>query len=133
MDIGLFIIIMVVLYVIPELLKRFRKKKPYQYPEFPQAGERPENAGMPGALSQGVKPPPVPVYATAGERTPVDDADPYGNTKTGVPVLVHLEPVGAQTGLYSLSSQGAIQGIVWAEVIAPPVALRRRSYGRRKL
>ena len=30
MDIGLFIVLMIVVYVVPELLKRMKKKKPYQ-------------------------------------------------------------------------------------------------------
>lgn len=34
MDIGLFIVLMIVVYVVPELLKRLKKKKPYQYPDF---------------------------------------------------------------------------------------------------
>ena len=133
MDIGLFILIMIVLYVVPELLKRFKKKKTYQYPDFPQTGDRPENVGMPGTLSQGVKPPPVPPISATGEGMPGDEGDPAWKAQDGVPVLVTLEPVGAQVGYYSIDAEHAMQGIVWAEIMAPPVALRRRSYGRRRI
>ena len=133
MDIGLFILVMIVLYVVPELLKRFKKKKPYQYPEFPQTGDRPENVGIPGTLSQGMKPPPVPSSAGPDEGMPGDEGDPSWKAREGVPVLSALEPAGVQVGQCSIAAESARQGIVWAEIMAPPVALRRRSYGRRRL
>lgn len=126
MDIGLFILVMIVLYVVPELLKRFRKKQPYQYPEFPQTGERSENVNLPGTLSQGMEPPPVPSLAATGEGLPGDEGEPAWKARTGVPVLITLEQMAPSASLYSLNSQEAMKGVVWAEIIAPPVSLRRR-------
>ena len=132
MDIGFFIIILVVMYVVPELLKRFKKKPQYQYPQFPQPGDRPENAGIPGNLSQGTKPPPVPAFAALDEGKTGDGGDMAWGAMA-VPVLANLESAGTQTASFILDTGSAIQGVVWAEIIAPPVSLRRRNYGRRRL
>ena len=80
MDIGLFIVLMIVVYVVPELLKRLKKKKPYQYPDFPApmppTGQYPSPPGIPGELSRGMKPPPMPLYAVQEEGTAGDEGDP---------------------------------------------------------
>ncbi|HWR28618.1 MAG TPA: hypothetical protein VN631_02190 [Negativicutes bacterium] len=133
MDIGLFVIIMIVMYVIPEIMKRLKPKKPYQYPEFPSTLPPDGNVpvGMPGELSRGVKPPPVPVMT--GEGMPGDEGDPSWG--------LHVEPVLPEMkGLTEAPEEklhwgagGAAMGLVWAEIIAPPVALRPMRHGIRRL
>lgn len=132
MDIGLFILVMIVLYVVPELLKRYKKKQPYQYPEFPQTGDQPENAGTPGTLSQGTKPPQIPAYASE-KGTPGEAGDLIWAVPKTDPALLATETASIQTGAHYLNSQNAMQGIVWAEIIAPPVSLRRRRFAVRKV
>ena len=124
MDIGLFIIIMIVLYVVPEILKRFKKRRPYQYPEFPQERE-PVEDGMPGSLSQGTKPPPVPYVADEGVAG--DEGDPSWKVEPVTAISTGSELRETQGSSYGLDYRAAMQGIVWAEIIAPPVALRRRN------
>ena len=123
MDIGLFIVIMIVMYVVPEIMKRFKQKKPYQYPEFPSPvptnGQ--DAAGMPGELSHGMRPPPLPL--TGEEGTPGDEGDPTWRMNTddsGLTKILPAEP--ALDKRWELC--GVAQGFVWAEIIAPPVSLR---------
>ena len=131
MDIGLLIFFMIVLYVVPELLKRFKTKRTYEYPEFPT--QKPGGpVGMPGTLSQGMKPPPVPAAAALDEGKTGDGGDMAWGTQINIPLLANLESA-SQTGSFELDTRNAMQGVVWAEIIAPPVSLRRRSYGRRRL
>ena len=120
MDIGLFIVLMIVVYVVPELLKRLKKKKPYQYPDFPAptppTGQYPSAPGIPGELSRGMKPPPMPLYAVQ-EDAPVNEI-------TGGEIETQ--------SVWGLDPGQAMQGLVWAEIIAPPLALRhlRQHRGR---
>ena len=132
MDIGLFIVIMIVMYVVPEIMKRFKQKKPYQYPEFPSPvptnGQ--DAAGMPGELSHGMRPPPLPVID--GEGTPGDEGDPtwrMNSDDVGMPKIVAELPVADRR--WELC--GVAQGVVWAEIIAPPVSLRPIRRGIRRL
>ena len=130
MDIGLFIVLMIVVYIVPELLKRFKKKKPYQYPDFPTSNPTPgpqsSPPGIPGELSRGIKPPPMPLYALQGEEgTAGDEGDPAWEVRMNAPVVgiaeseLHIAPV------FCFDAQQAAQGVVWSEIIAPPLALRQ--------
>ena len=130
MDIGLFIVVMLVVYVVPELLKRFKKKRTYQYPEFPPAGES-TGGGVPGTLTQGTKPPPVPVYASE-EGAPGDEGDPDWAMRQVAPVLAVADLGNVPAGASSVNAQNAMQGIIWAEIIAPPVSLRRKNQTLRR-
>ena len=133
MDSGLLIIALIAMYIIPEILKRLKPKKPYQYPEFPpnQPSEGQGPAGIPGELSRGIKPPPVP--AMSGEGMPGDEGDPFWRmpqeSVASEGKLFMAEHAKDQTGVVS----GAALGIVWAEIIAPPVALRPMRRGIRRL
>ncbi len=132
MDIGLFIVIMIVMYVVPEILKRFKQKKPYQYPEFspPTPTDGQDAAGMPGELSRGMRPPPLPLVG--GEGTPGDEGDPAWQKKvddSGMPrILTELPALDRRWEL-----GGVAQGLIWAEIIAPPVSLRPIRHGMRRL
>lgn len=126
MDLGLFLVIMILFYVVPELLKRFKKKRPYQYPEFPPTDEQ-AGARMPGSLSQGAKPPPVPVMAASAEGTAGDEGDP--NWRSENPPAVPASSITKELSVCACCTDArtVMQGIVWAEIIAPPVSLRRKN------
>ena len=132
MDIGLFIVIMIVMYVVPEIMKRFKQKKPYHYPEFPSPvpTDGQDAAGMPGELSHGMRPPPLPVLD--GEGTPGDEGDPTWRMNTDDSGLTKiLTELPALDRRWELG--GVAQGLIWAEIIAPPVALRPIRRGMRRL
>ena len=133
MDIGLFVVIMIIMYVVPEIMKRLKTKKPYQYPEFPST--QPPGAqvpvGMPGELSQGMKPPPIPVMS--GEGMPGDEGDPSWGLRME-PVFPEMKGfIEGQEEKLHWEAGGAALGLVWAEIIAPPVALRPMRRGMRRL
>ena len=136
MDIGLFIVLMIVVYVVPELLKRLKKKKPYQYPDFPAptppTGQYPSPPGIPGELSRGMKPPPMPLYAVQEEGTAGDEGDPDWGVKMTAPVNEITGGEIETQSVWGLDPGQAMQGLVWAEIIAPPLALRhlRQHRGR---
>jgi len=133
MDIGLFVVIMIIMYVVPEIMKRLKPKKPYQYPEFPptQQPDAKVPVGMPGELSRGMKPPPVPVMS--GEGMPGDEGDPsWGLRMESVLPEVKGFTEGPEEKLH-WGAGGAALGLVWAEIIAPPVALRPMRRGMRRL
>lgn len=133
MDIGLFVVILIVMYVVPEVLKRLKPKKPYQYPEFPstlpQGGQGP--VGMPGELSRGMKPPPVPVMT--GEGMPGDEGDPaWGlHTEPLFAAMKEFSGGSADEKMQPVASEAAM-GFVWAEIIAPPVSVRSMRRGIRR-
>lgn len=125
MDIGLFIVILIVMYVIPEVMKRLKPKKPYQYPEFPSTlppdGHGP--VGMPGELSRGIKPPPL--QDMTGEGMPGDEGDPAWKLRTEL-TYPEVKGIAGESGeSFRVGASEAALGFVWAEIIAPPVALRQ--------
>ncbi len=137
MDIGLLIGLMIVVFVVPELIKRMKKtKKPNQYPQIPLPIPSPEQnypaPGIPGGLSQGVKPPLISVYEMSGEGMAGDEGDPDWARKEDLTVLDVSGPL--ETGQMALrfDPAEAAQGVVWAEVFAPPLSMRpnRRSLRR---
>lgn len=133
MDIGLFIIIMIVMYVVPEILKRLKPKKPYQYPDFPpalpQGGQGP--VGMPGELSRGMKPPPVPEIS--GEGLPGDEGNPAWAMREE-PTMPEVKGLAGDLSLgLPWSAREVAQGIIWAEIIAPPVTMRPMRHGIRRI
>ena len=136
MDIGLFIVLMIVVYVVPELLKRLKKKKPYQYPDFPApmppTGQYPSPPGIPGELSRGMKPPPMPLYAVQEEGTAGYEGDPDWGVKMTAPVSEIAGGEIETQSVWRMDPSQAMQGLVWAEIIAPPLALRhlRQHRGR---
>ena len=133
MDIGLFIVLMLVVYVVPELLKRLKKKTPYQYPDFPASPPSipyPTAPGIPGELSRGMKPPPMPLYALQDEGTAGDEGDPEWGAKATASVSgIGIGEVEEKTA-WSLGPNQALQGFVWAEIMAPPLALRQVRHNR---
>ncbi|EAX47565.1 undifferentiated embryonic cell transcription factor 1 [Thermosinus carboxydivorans Nor1] len=105
MDFGLLIILMLVLYVLPELLKRRRPPK-YEYPHIPQpAPPEPEptgqaGAGMPPAMP--IKPPlPPEVHVPAPTKAP--ETSPWEG---------------------KLNNALLVNGVIFAEILLPPRAKR---------
>lgn len=123
MDIGLFIIVLIVMYVIPEIMKRLKPRKPYQYPEFPSTLPQEQvPAGIPGELSRGMKPPPL--VLMNGEGMPGDEGDPMWGIQAK-PVITELgEFTDEREEHFHLGPNEAALGFIWAEIIAKPVALR---------
>lgn len=136
MDIGLFVVLMIVVYVVPELLKRMKRKKPNQYPPIPipippQGQDRP-GAGIPGELARGIKPVFHSVYEMSGEGMAGDEGDPDWESKESLEVEDVSGPLAVGELTLRFDPAEAAQGVVWAEVLAPPLAMRsnRRSLGR---
>jgi hypothetical protein len=126
MDSGIIIVLLIAMYVIPEILKRLKPKKPYQYPEFPST--------LPPTEQGPAKPPSIPVLS--GEGMPGDEGDPFWQipkaaVSTAVPETKRLSPESFAEP--SWGSQGVAMGIIWAEIIAPPVSLRPMRRGVRRL
>ena len=113
MDSGILVVLLLLMYVVPEIWKRMKKpKQPYQYPELP--GQQGGATGIPGALSKGVRPPELPAEVAA---------PPVVATLAAVPFVDNSYP---QADLAPVA-----QGIVWAEIFAPPVAIRLKRNGGR--
>lgn len=132
MDIGLFIVVLIVMYVIPEIMKRLKPKKPYQYPEFPSTlpSDRQEPLGIPGGLSHGMKPPVFP--SLTGEGMPGDEGDPAWGLHVA-PALADMQGLSGEMGeSRRVGLSEAALGVVWAEIISPPVALRPMRQGIRR-
>lgn len=136
MDIKLFIALMVVVYVVPELFKWLRKRKPNQYPGFPvptpPSDQYPTAPGIPGELSRGMKPPAMPLYFMQEEGTPGDEGDPNWEIKRVAQVTEIGEAETEAKSAWGVDVTQATQGVVWATIIGPPVALRpmRQNRGR---
>lgn len=133
MDIGILIVVLIAMYVIPEILKRIKPKKPYQYPEFPSTSPSDDQrtAGIPGELSRGIKPPPVPVMS--GEGMPGDEGDPFWKLPKES-MSLEMKGLAAEKAVEpSWGPTSVALGVVWAEIIAPPVALRPLRRGIRRL
>lgn len=131
MDIGLFIVVMIVLYVVPELLKRFKAKPKYKYPEFPPAPSG--DVRMPGTLSQGMKPPALPGNEMSGEGMPGDEGDPSWIVRSESALPGERGLVGEREAGPAVDPAMAAQGVVWAEILARPVSMRPIRHGTRRV
>lgn len=135
MEIGLFIL-MLLMYLVPEILKRRKKKEPYKYPDSPWTGMpegQPQTSGIPGTLAKGMKPPPVPLQIPEGEAGDEGRAGDEGVRDWGVQQLAEAPVLAdARIGGAALDPAMAGQAIVWAEVIAPPVSMRLARGQRRR-
>jgi hypothetical protein len=125
MDIVVILILMAVFYLVPELLKR-RRPKTYEYPQIPDQVPPPETAPVPAAVKisqqitasfaneSGLAAPPQPEFPSLEDKAAPSLAD-YS------PWRVRLD----QTAIVS--------GVIYAEILQPPRALRPlRPRGGRK-
>jgi hypothetical protein len=135
MEIGLFIL-MLLMYLVPEILKRRKKKEPYKYPDAPWTGTtegQNQNSGIPGTLAKGMKPPPVPLQITEGAAGDEGLAGDEGVQDWGIQPMTEVPALAdARIGGAALDPAMAGQAIVWAEVIAPPVSMRLARGQRRR-
>ncbi|MDF2502054.1 MAG: hypothetical protein K0Q77_2768 [Anaerosporomusa subterranea] len=118
MDI-LVLLLLFALYVIPEVLRRTRKPKKYEYPQFPTTDPKAEN---PPATSQGRKPQafkPQP-FATTVPNV-VAAAQPTAQPTTVTQPLPADEPVALSNLAY---------GLVMAEILGPPRSLNKLGWKR---
>ena len=77
-----------------------------------------------------MKPPPMPLYALQDEGTAGDEGDPEWGAKATASVSgIGIGEVEERTA-WSLGPNQALQGFVWAEIMAPPLALRQVRHNR---
>lgn len=135
MEIGLFIL-MLLMYLVPEILKRRKKKEPNKYPDVPWTGMpegQTQTSGIPGTLAKGMKPPPVPLQVSEGTAGDEGRAGDEGVQDWGIqPMTEGPALADARIGGVELDPAMAGQAIVWAEVIAPPVSMRLARGQRRR-
>jgi hypothetical protein len=130
MELILWLILMAAFYIVPEILKRRRKPEEYEYPEIPDRVPPPETKAP--AAKPKEKPAPVktmsepvylpPVSATAGAFAAMPD------------MLYHLaeEPKTAAVTMSEyvpwqgrLDNASVLNGVIYAEILQPPKALRK--------
>lgn len=121
MDIKWIALIMILLYVVPELFKRRPGK--YEYPEIPQP--MPEPA-----------PEPAPMPATVAGKASVWSL-PQAKVKDGMPMSAVAPPMQVSyiqetggTWQGGLSSEAVINGFIFAEILQPPRAMRPLEFAR---
>ena len=81
--------------------------------------------GIPGELSHGMKPPPVPVVALQEEGAAGDEGDPAWERRMTAPVVGIAETELNMAPVFCFDVRQAAQGVIWSEIIAPPLALRQ--------
>ena len=117
MELKYLLLLMVLLYLLPELLRR-RKPKKYEYPDFPEK--------VPGP-----QPFKRPAYTTASSFPPtpfIPDEDRKPAVKPAIPMPSAVDV--PQTTDTPNSWQGQLQpaivqnGLIFAEILQPPRAYR---------
>lgn len=124
MDIVIVLIVMAILYIIPELL-RGKKPKEYKYPDIPEAPEIPKVPEVPPAkLEKASHSYPKAAITTDKPVIPLN----YTVTEKKGDTLTVPSPVCAVTesSVPSISFNQADlrNGIIWAELLLPPRAHR---------
>ena len=113
MDFILIVILMAILYIVPEVLKSKRKPERYQYPDIPLPAPQPAK----------IEPePPVMAAEELSTRTVLWT----GQVTMATEPPISKKKTGEETpSLQSVISQEAlINGVIFAEIIRPPRAYR---------
>lgn len=113
MDI-LVLLLLFALYVVPEILRRTRKPKKYEYPQFPTTD--PPTPTIP-TETQGRKPQMFTVAPSA--------ASSLGTAAQAQPVVVQPPADDEPAGLSNLA-----YGLVMAEILGPPRSLNKLGWKR---
>jgi hypothetical protein len=127
MDIGIFIVIMIVLYVVPELLKRFKAKPQYKYPEIPST----PTAEGPMTDTEFREPMVLPSISDEGRAG--DEGDPSWVVRSASEQVGARGLVGEREASPALDLSLAAQGVMWSEILARPVSMRPMRHGTRRL
>ncbi len=100
-----YLLLILALYLLPELLKKLRQqqKSRYEYPPLP-----------------------LPVEMAAKEEDPAETAkvekEPMFTSAS--------QPLPATSASKKLAVQTVVQGVIWAEILKPPLSKRRERWGR---
>nr|WP_320145918.1 hypothetical protein [uncultured Anaeromusa sp.] len=103
-----YILLILALYLLPELLKRLRRQQTTRY-EYPPAPPSPS----------------LQMEMTAKEE---DTAEAANLKRETVPVSTSVRET--QSVSRTLTSQAILQGVIWAEILKPPLSKRRGELGR---
>lgn len=115
MDIVTLLILMALFYLVPELLKR-RRPKTYEYPQIPDRVPMPETVPPP-APGKADETPAVPYAYAAESAAPFQPEVRPGESKVPGPAEGTLGPL-------RLDQAEVVNGIIYAEILQPPRALR---------
>lgn len=133
MELIIWLVLMAVFYLVPELLKRRRKPEEYEYPEIPDRVPPPE-AKAPAPPPK-VKPAPAATTPKAVYLPPVAAAPTSPGAFVAMDDTLHhlgQEPktaavVTAEHNPWrgDLDQASVLNGVIYAEILQPPKALRR--------
>ena len=103
-----YLLLILALYLLPELLKKLRQQQAPRY-EYP---------------------PPPPVVPLEVEMAPKeeDGLETAKLEKESEPARRPLREVSSSSG--RLTPQTIVQGVIWAELLKPPLSKRQREMGR---
>ncbi len=120
MDFIFIIILMAVLYIVPELLKRRGKPKTYQYPDIPQPAPQPSDMKIKSKPAEPVQ------ERFLADRIPTEQEV----APAAMPAASEVKKQEETPRLPGcLSQEALVNGVIFAEIINPPRAyrpLRRR-------
>ena len=120
MDILMPLLLMLVMYLLPELLKRRKQPKDYEYPDIPETVPQPADIKPVEIKSK-------PISQAAGyltetaPKTSIIPPKPL-HMPAAVDVPHFIEPVSPWAG--KVSPQMVQNGLIFAEIIQPPRAYR---------
>lgn len=129
MDIVITLLLMVALYLIPEILKR-KNPKEYKYPEIPEKPNPPEARPLP-TISKAPTPK-APRYesqeaqfppAVAISKYSVSEAVDLRGKETPSIITVNEKNYNCQQSR-QLDQAALLNGVIWAEILLPPRAHR---------
>lgn len=113
MDILIPLILLAVLYLVPELLRR-RKPKEYKYPEIPNAPNPP--AKLPKAEA--------PLAFSEKTKSTGFAVKPQENNVGKKPSPVTTNDATAANTPFHLDNTALVNGVIWSEILQPPRAYR---------
>lgn len=122
MDILIPILIMLVVYVIPELLKRRKQPKEYEYPDIPEKVPKPQPAEIKHKQPQIKKPPVLQPLNYDSPNSATSHHKPTVSMPAPVVVPQTIEAVSSWQG--KLSPHVVQNGLIFAEILQPPRAYR---------
>ena len=115
MELKWILLVMFILYVVPELLKR-RKPKKYEYPEFPEAKPAEQPATVEHSPARTAR-----TIIPSSFETRLHADTPA--IVTAAPMqLIDIGTTNAWNG--KLAQHEVINGLIYAEIMLPPRALR---------
>ncbi|SMC93918.1 hypothetical protein [Sporomusa malonica] len=121
MDILIPLLLMLVMYLVPELLKRRKQPKEYEYPDIPEKVPQPIDI-KPAEIKVKHTPQQTAEVAVEAPKTWAIPPKPAISMPTAVTVSHFSEPATPWEG--KVSPQMVQNGLIFAEIIQPPRAYR---------